>query len=143
MRVTRRYRFCASHRLHAWQLNDEENRELYGKCNNPYGHGHDYVLDVSVRGPLDQASGRVVDIAALDALVSREVLRVLDHKNLNKEVAVFAQTPPTTENLVAEVDQRLRREWSGSFGEAWPVLDAVRILETRNNAVELRTGTDE
>ena len=75
-RVTRRYRFAASHRLHAPQLSEEENRRVYGKCNNPYGHGHNYVLEVSARGPLDPSTGRAVDPAALDELVARHVLRL-------------------------------------------------------------------
>ena len=70
-RVTRRYEFAASHRLNSDQLSAEENRRLYGKCNNPYGHGHNYVVEVSVRGPLDAATGRAVDIALLDELVRR------------------------------------------------------------------------
>jgi len=81
MRLTRRYKFCASHRLHAAGLSDEENRAVYGKCNNPYGHGHDYVLEVCVKGPLDAETGRVVDVAVLDQLVTGGVLRDLDHNS--------------------------------------------------------------
>jgi 6-pyruvoyltetrahydropterin/6-carboxytetrahydropterin synthase len=98
-RVTRRYEFAASHRLHSGELSDEENRRLYGKCNNPYGHGHNYVVEVSVRGPRERATGRAVDIAALDELVAREVVRPLDHKNLNREVAVFATLVPASETV--------------------------------------------
>jgi 6-pyruvoyltetrahydropterin/6-carboxytetrahydropterin synthase len=94
-RVTRRYEFAASHRLHSGELSEEENRQLYGKCNNPYGHGHNYVVEVSVRGPLDRATGRAVDIDVLDELVRREVVRPFDHHNLNREVAVFASVVPT------------------------------------------------
>jgi len=74
-RVTRRYKFAASHRLHSSELSEPENHELYGKCNNPYGHGHDYVLEVSVAGPLDSISGQVVNILALDRLVNEQILR--------------------------------------------------------------------
>ena len=88
-RVTRRYRFAASHRLHSNQFSQEENRELYGKCNNPYGHGHDYVLDVTAEGPLDAVSGRVVSIPALDRLVSETVLRDFDHRYFNADVRDF------------------------------------------------------
>ena len=98
-RVTRRYEFAASHRLHSAELSDEENRRLYGKCNNPYGHGHNYVVEVSVRGPLEGATGRAVDIAILDELVAREVVRPLDHHDLNREVAVFASVVPTLGNV--------------------------------------------
>ena len=93
-RVTRRYEFAASHRLHSSELSEDENRSLYGKCNNPYGHGHNYVVDVSVRGPRDLATGRAVDIGVLDGLVRREVLQPFDHRNLNREVAAFSSGVP-------------------------------------------------
>src|SRR5512138_2689271 len=99
MHVTRRYRFSASHRLHAPGLGDEENRRVYGKCNNPFGHGHNYVLDVTAQGPLDPATGRAADPAQLDAFVRREILDAMDHRNLNTEVPAFAGSPPTSENL--------------------------------------------
>src|SRR6185436_11288973 len=89
-RVTRRYEFAASHRLHAPPLSDEENRRLYGTCNHPYGHGHNYVVEVSARGPLDPATGRAVDVRAFDELVAREVLGRFDRRNLNEDVAEFA-----------------------------------------------------
>ena len=121
-RVTRRYEFAASHRLHSDQLSEEENRRLYGKCNNPYGHGHNYVVEVSVRGPLDEATGRAVDTAVLDGLVRREVLQPFDHRNLNTEVAVFGEVVPTSENLGFEICRRLKRNWkrsvSGRMAEA-------------------------
>jgi 6-pyruvoyltetrahydropterin/6-carboxytetrahydropterin synthase len=75
MRVTRRYRFAASHRLHSAAFTEQQNRELYGKCNNPYGHGHDYVLDVTATGPVQAGSGQVVHIPTLDRLVSERVMR--------------------------------------------------------------------
>jgi len=86
-RVTRRYALAASHRLHAARLSDEENRRLYGKCNHPYGHGHNYVVEVSARGPADPETGRAVDVGILDELVTRHVLLPLDHRNLNEDVA--------------------------------------------------------
>jgi len=82
MRLTRRYRFSASHRLNSNELTADENARLYGKCNNPYGHGHDYVLDVSVEGRVD-ASGQIVGRNALDELVQQRVLGHVDHRNLN------------------------------------------------------------
>ena len=82
MRLTRRYHFAASHRLNTDALTPQENAALYGKCNNPFGHGHDYVLDVSVEGPVD-ASGQIVGREALDALVQQKVLDRVDHRNLN------------------------------------------------------------
>jgi 6-pyruvoyltetrahydropterin/6-carboxytetrahydropterin synthase len=141
-RVTRRYAFAASHRLHAGELSQEENRRLYGKCNNPYGHGHNYVVDVSVRGPLQADTGRAVDIAALDELVRREVLRPLDHHNLNREVAVFARASaplvPTSENLGLEICRGLKRNWKEVFPDEWPKLEKIRIGETARNIFEVR-----
>ena len=89
IRLTRRYRFSASHRLHPAALTEDANVELYGKCNNPYGHGHNYVLDVTVEGPIDESSGRVCDVAALDRLVTRYMLKDFDHGNMNEDVAEF------------------------------------------------------
>ena len=140
-RVTRQYRFAASHRLHAPQLNDAENRELYGKCNNPYGHGHNYVIEISARGPLDANTGRAIDTAALDALVSREVLVPFDHSNLNQDGDAFASVVPTSENLAIEIWQRLNRNWAEAFPGEWPRLEKVRIAETARNVFEI--GTDE
>src|SRR5581483_5069338 len=96
-RVTRRYQFAASHRLHSDQLTEDENWKVYGKCNNPYGHGHNYVLHVSARGPMG-ASGTVVPLGPLDDLVTRQVLEPLDHRNLNTDVEWFRAVTPTSEN---------------------------------------------
>ena len=145
-RVTRRYEFAASHRLHSGELSEEENRRLYGKCNNPYGHGHNYVVEVSVRGPLEGATGRAVDIAVLDELVAREVVGPLDHRNLNREVAVFASVGPalvptlvpTSENLGLESCRRLKRNWKQVFPGEWPKLEKIRIGETARNIFEVR-----
>jgi 6-pyruvoyltetrahydropterin/6-carboxytetrahydropterin synthase len=137
-RVTRRYTFAASHRLHSGELSEEENRRLYGKCNNPHGHGHNYVVEVSVRGPLDGATGRAVDIAVLDELVQREVVRPFDHRNLNQEVAAFARVVPTSENLGFEICRRLKRNWKQVFPGEWPKLEKIRIGETARNIFEVR-----
>jgi 6-pyruvoyltetrahydropterin/6-carboxytetrahydropterin synthase len=137
IRLTRRYRFSASHRLHARQLSEAQNREIYGQCNNPRGHGHDYLLEVGVRGPVDQRSGRVADVAALDGLVGCEVIRPFDHRNLNQDVAEFASAVPTAENLALEIERRLRAKWSAVFPGEWPRLERIRIRETKRNAIEL------
>jgi 6-pyruvoyltetrahydropterin/6-carboxytetrahydropterin synthase len=136
-RVTRRYEFAASHRLHSGELSAEENRRLYGKCNNPHGHGHNYVVEVTVRGPLDGATGRAVDIAALDELVARDVVRPFDHRNLNREVAAFARVVPTSENLGFEICRRLKRDWEQAFPGKWPKLEKIRIGETARNIFEV------
>jgi 6-pyruvoyltetrahydropterin/6-carboxytetrahydropterin synthase len=133
MRLTRRYRFAASHRLDSSALSPEENRTLYGKCNNPYGHGHDYSIDISVEGPLN-ADGLVVDRRALDRLVEERVLRVLDHKNLNQDVPEFERAVPTTENLASVIERRLREHWNLA-----PRLARIRIAETDRNTFEMET----
>ena len=136
-RVTRRYRFAASHRLHAAPLDEEENRRLYGKCNNPFGHGHNYVIEVSARGPLDAATGRAVDTALLDDLVARQVLAPFDHRNLNADVEAFARVVPTSENLAAEICRRLKDNWGSAFPGEWPRLEKIRIAETPRNIFEI------
>ena len=137
-RVTRRYAFAASHRLHSDALSAEENRELYGKCNNPYGHGHNYLVDVSVRGPRDAATGQTVEIGVLDELVRREVLAPFDHRNLNREVPEFAGVVPTSENLGVEICRRLKRSWGQAFPGPWPKLEKICIGETPRNIFEVK-----
>ena len=127
--LTRRYSFAASHRLHSARLSEEENRRVYGKCCNPYGHGHNYVVEVTVAGPVDPATGMVANLADLDAHVQREVLDAFDHRNLNEEIREFRERVPTTENLCMEIFRRLQ-------GFAAARLDRVRIEETGLNSFE-------
>ncbi|MBI4460856.1 MAG: 6-carboxytetrahydropterin synthase [Acidobacteria bacterium] len=101
--LTRRAEFSASHYYHSPALSAEENQRLYGKCNNPHGHGHNYVLEVTVQGEIDPRSGMVVDLKQLKEVMAREVLNMLDHRFLNEEVPVFAHVIPTTENLAVEI----------------------------------------
>jgi 6-pyruvoyltetrahydropterin/6-carboxytetrahydropterin synthase len=105
---------------------------LYGKCNNPYGHGHDYVLDVTVAGSPDE-SGQVVRRGALDALVRERILARFDHHNLNTDIAELAGVVPTTESLAVTIEKAL--------ADGWPLqakLDRVRISETERNIFELK-----
>jgi 6-pyruvoyltetrahydropterin/6-carboxytetrahydropterin synthase len=125
----RRYRFAASHRLHNPEFSGEENCRLYGKCNNPYGHGHNYMLEVLVSGKVDPATGMIANLADLDAFVEREVLEPFDHKSLNEDVAAFREKVPTTENLSIEIFRRLQ-----AFPKA--KLERVRVQETSNNSFE-------
>lgn len=134
MTLTRRYRFSASHRLHSPLLSEAENNELYGKCNNPYGHGHDYILEVQVEGEANASTGVLMPVPQLDDLVKREVLTDFVDANMNTQIAAFSQTPPTTENVAVEILQRLRSAWPSGQ----PRLKGVRIFETRRNAVELQ-----
>jgi 6-pyruvoyltetrahydropterin/6-carboxytetrahydropterin synthase len=125
----RRYRFSASHRLHNAKLSDAENRELYGKCNNPHGHGHNYVLEVLLSGPLDPATGMIANLTDLDAFVEQQVLQDYDHKSFNEDVAEFRDRVPTTENLCLDIFQRLK---------TFPLakLERIRVEETGNNSFE-------
>jgi 6-pyruvoyltetrahydropterin/6-carboxytetrahydropterin synthase len=125
----RRYRFAASHRLHSHALSAEENARVYGKCNNPYGHGHNYVLEISVSGTPDPATGMIANLADLDGFVEREVIEAFDHKSLNEDVPAFRTKVPTTENVCREIYQRLKH-----FPKAR--LERVRVEETSNNAFE-------
>ena len=122
----RRYRLSASHRLHSDTLTPEENQAAYGKCNNPHGHGHNYVVEVLVGGPVDRETGMVVNLAVLDEVVRNRVTDRFDHTNLNLD-PLFANRVPTTENLCRAV--------FGLLKSALPVgeLEYVRIEETENN----------
>ncbi len=137
-RVTRRYGFAASHRLHAPQLSEEENRELYGKCNNPYGHGHNYSVEVSAVGPADERTGLAVNLQALDGLVRREVIEPFDHRDLNRDSDAFTGKVATTENLAREICRRLKSGWREAFPGEWPRLEKIRIAETPRNIFEMR-----
>jgi len=137
MKVTRRYRFAASHRLHSDALTVEENRELYGKCNNPYGHGHDYVMEVTVSGPRNCETGLVVQIPLLDKLVSEEVVQQFDHRYFNVNVSEFAELVPTSENIIRVIEGRLHARWTDVFPGAAPRLHTIRLQETKRNRFEL------
>jgi 6-pyruvoyltetrahydropterin/6-carboxytetrahydropterin synthase len=137
-RLTRRYRFAASHRLHTPQLSEEENYRIYGKCNHPFGHGHNYVVEVSARGPVDEQSGCAVNVRDLDDLVNRQILRAFADRNLNVEIAAFAgDVVPTSENLGLEICRRLKDHWGESFPGEWPKLEKIRIAETARNIFEI------
>jgi 6-pyruvoyltetrahydropterin/6-carboxytetrahydropterin synthase len=125
----RRYRLSASHRLFSESLSDAENQNVYGKCANPYGHGHNYTVEVTVGGEIDRATGMVMDLTQLDGCVTREVLEPFDHTNLNT-LECFREVVPTTENLVLEIRKRLEKALAQRF-----VLH-VRVEETSNNFFE-------
>jgi len=127
--LTRRYSFSASHRLHSSKMTEAENERLYGKCNNPYGHGHNYEVEVTLAGPIDPATGMIANLAELDAFVQQQVLADFDHRYLNEEIPVFKKIVPTTENLCIEIYNRLK-----AFPGAR--LERVRIEETSKNSFE-------
>jgi|SRR5947209_14724089 len=127
--LTRRYRFSASHRLHSDEMSPEENRVTFGKCNNPYGHGHNYTLEVTVSGRVDEATGMVCNLVDLDGFVEREVLSRYHLENLNM-LDEFAEAVPTTENLCISIFGILRRGFHPAH------LEKVRIEETMLNSFE-------
>ncbi|HWZ97387.1 MAG TPA: 6-carboxytetrahydropterin synthase [Candidatus Dormibacteraeota bacterium] len=129
LELGRRYRFSASHRLHNPQMSDEENCRVYGKCNNPFGHGHNYTVEVRLSGKIDPATGMISNLADLDSFVNEKVIEPFDHRSLNEEVPAFQNAVPTTEILCIEIFQRLK-----SFPHA--KLEAVRVVETSNNSFE-------
>ena len=131
--LTRRYLFSASHRLHSNGMSEAENRATYGKCNNPYGHGHNYALEVTVSGQVDARTGMVCNIVDLDGYVEREILQRFGHENLNT-LQEFSTAVPTTENLSAEIYRILAR----GFREA--KLEKVRLEETMLNSFEYAGG---
>jgi len=131
-RVTRRVHFCAGHRLHNPDWDDERNRATYGLCNNPNGHGHNYDLEVTVEGKVDPETGYVMDLKKLKELLGETVLGDLDHANLNVDVPWLAGMVPTTENLAVAI-------WRQLDGRLGPVrLTSVRLWETERNMVEYR-----
>jgi 6-pyruvoyltetrahydropterin/6-carboxytetrahydropterin synthase len=126
----------ASHRLHTAALSDAQNREVYGKCANPHGHGHNYTVEVLVGGEIDPATGMVCDLAELDGCVAREVLEPFDHQNLNT-LDVFRNRVPTTENLCIEIETRLRRALRRELSLK------VRVEETGKNFFETAASGQE
>ncbi len=125
----RRYTLSASHRLHTETLTAAQNRAAYGKCNNPYGHGHNYVVEILVGGRVNPETGMVVDLAGLDALVGAQILARFDRTNLNADPA-FVERVPTTENLCCTIFALLKD------GLPAGKLESVRIEETENNSFE-------
>jgi len=128
--VTRRMHFNAAHRVHNPELSDEENRRLFGKCNNPNWHGHNYILDVSVTGPIDSRTGYVMDLAELKRVVQEAVIDRVDHRNFNLEVDFMRGVIPTAENIVV-----------GCWRVLAPRVAPARLVrlvlwETPNNYVE-------
>lgn len=140
-RLTRRYRFSASHRLHSPALSDSENARVYGKCNNPFGHGHDYVLEVSVAGAVHPLTGLIVSIPALDAFIERHVLRIFANRNINLDVAQFSGLlAATSENVALVIASILQQHWRDEFGTTPARLEKIHIQETDRNGFEVRLG---
>lgn len=135
--LTRRYRFAASHRLHVAALSPSENSRIFGKCNNPFGHGHDYTLEVTASGEVNPATGRLLPIAPLDQLVESEVLQRFAFRNINTDIPEFADLVPTTENLALVIANLLRERWTAYLGDTQARLCRVHIQETGRNGFEV------
>jgi 6-pyruvoyltetrahydropterin/6-carboxytetrahydropterin synthase len=133
--LTRVYEFCASHRLHLADATVDENLQLFGKCNNPSGHGHNYILEVSVSGPVNPQTGMIADLEVIDEIVNREVVDRYDHKHLNVDIPEFRETNPTSEIIVRTIWHRLDSKLPAK-------LDKVLLRETARNIFEY-SGDDE
>jgi len=129
--LSRRYLFSASHRLHSDAMSNAENQDTYGKCNNPFGHGHNYIVEITVSGQVDHKTGMVCNLADLDTFIEREVLARYGHENLNL-LQEFAQQVPTTENLCVQIYEIVQR------GFHFAHLERVRLEETMMNSFEYR-----
>ncbi len=126
--LSRRYHFAASHRLHVDALTPDRNREIYGKCNNPFGHGHNYAVQITLSGPVDATTGMVTNLGELDSFAQREMLELFDHANLNT-LECFRDLVPSTENLCLEL-------WRIFAQYPHAKLERIRIEETGNNAFD-------
>ncbi|XP_054913536.1 6-pyruvoyl tetrahydrobiopterin synthase [Poeciliopsis prolifica] len=130
--ITRVQSFSACHRLHSLHLSDEENKEVYGKCNNPYGHGHNYKVEVTVRGKIDPVTGMVMNLTDLKKCIEEVIMIPLDHKNLDKDVPYFASVVSTTENLAVYIWDNMVKALPASL------LFEIRIHETDKNIIVYR-----
>jgi len=133
--LTRRYKFSASHRLHNQSMSPEENLATYGKCNNPYGHGHNYIVEVTVSGQVDPSTGMVCNLVDLDGFVKEQIVDRYDHTNLNM-MDEFQKLVPTTENLCVEIFDRLQEGFRPAK------VERVRIEETMMNSFEYAGGRE-
>ena len=134
MFITRKFHFSASHRLFKPGLSDKENEELYGKCSNPNGHGHNYTLEVTVAGETDKETGYLMDIKELKELVNRELIAKVDHKNFNVDVDFMKGVVPTTENIAEHFWDQIVNKINNPDRK----LFSIKLAETENNIVEYR-----
>ncbi len=134
--VTQMFEFSAAHRLHVDRLSDDENRRLFGKCNNPGGHGHNYLVEVTISGPPDDRTGCLMPLPRFEQVVQREVIERLDHRHLNRDVPQFAALNPSVENIAVVI-------WGLLAGRLDPArLASVRVWETPKTYAEYAGGSD-
>jgi 6-pyruvoyltetrahydropterin/6-carboxytetrahydropterin synthase len=134
MYITRRFHFSASHRIFNPALSDDENYKLYGKCSNPNGHGHNYVLDVTVEGEVDKLTGFVMDLSVLKKIVEETIISKVDHKNLNADVDFMSGVLPSAENIALKFWEQIKPKIDTSARKLY----SVKITETVNNSVEYK-----
>ncbi len=130
--ISRRATFSASHRLHSAALSAEENRQIFGKCNNPNGHGHNYVLEVTVKGEIDRRTGMVINLVDLKRAIEEAILNEVDHKHLNLDTTIFQEIVPTAENMVVVFWKLLERKLPPGL------LYEIKLHETENNVAIYR-----
>lgn len=128
VRLTRKFHFSTAHRLHSNQLSKEENLEIFGKCNNPYGHGHNYYLEVTVSGKPDPVTGMVSNLATIDEVVEQEIMKKFDHKHLNLDTEEFKELNPTSENVTIVIWDLLSQKLSNLY--------KIGLYETEKNYFE-------
>ena len=128
--LTRRYQFCCGHRLHSARLSAKRNQDIYQECNNRFGHGHDYILEVTFKGEIDPITGMGVELAAMDRTIHREVVERYDHKHLNDDVEDFKGLVPTGENILRVIWERLREKVPKQK------IYKLKLIETSNNYFE-------
>ena len=136
MLLTRKAEFSASHVCRLESLSDQENRRVFGEASNPHGHGHNYVLEVTIEGDPDPVTGMVFDLKDLKEIIAREVIQPFDHRFLNYEVAPFDRIVPTAENIAIEIWRRIEPRLAGSRGK----LRNVRLYETSDLYVDYDGG---
>ncbi|HEX2912861.1 MAG TPA: 6-pyruvoyl tetrahydrobiopterin synthase family protein [Chloroflexia bacterium] len=130
--LTRRATFSAAHRLHSLELSDEENRQVFGKCNNPHGHGHNYMLEVTVKGEIDPRTGMVMNLTDLKQAIEEAIIKPMDHRHLNFDVPLFSKVNPTAENMAVIFWQLLQAQLPPGM------LVEVKLHETENNVATYR-----
>eukprot|EP00127_Corallochytrium_limacisporum_P000848 Clim_evm24s26 gene=Clim_evmTU24s26 len=134
--VTRREQFSAAHRLHSPHLTDEQNKDIFGKCNNPKGHGHNYTVEITVGGPVMADTGMVMNLVDLKKIIENAIMKRYDHKHLDEDTADFKDQASTTENLAVMIYVHIDRDLKQNFPTV--KLEEVKIWETGKNMVRFR-----
>lgn len=132
--ITRKFHFSASHKVSNPLWSEEENMKVYGKCANPGGHGHNYILEVTVAGEVDPKTGFVMDLKELNDLLEKDLMPRVDHRNLNTDVDFMNGVNPTTENLAVKI----WNEIEGNITNGTRRLYSIKLFETEKNFVEYR-----